>query len=179
MPTTLCANPKPSPDTNRPPAVCRWQIGETPRTQSRGHPKRPGHHCQCQVGLLPIPCQRQLVLQALELFSACVSDIPPWCTKVNRSTTMQWNPISSLVQLVHSLLVSSYVLVVVVCWWWRRGGVWREGCHWLHIHVPPSLVATILHHPGHQIILLLHQTILLHRTTVHHPESPSHQRGSH
>ena len=52
------------------------------------------------------------------------------------------------------------VLVVVVClWWWRHGGVWREGCHWLHIHVPPSLVPTILlHHPGHQIIL--HQTIL-------------------
>ena len=128
-------------------------------TQSRGHPKRPGHHCQCQVGLLPIPCQRQLVLQALELFSACVSDIPPWCIKVNSSTTMQWNLISSLVLLVHSLLVSSYVLVVVVCWWWRRGGVWREGCHWLHIHVPPSLVPTILlHHPGHQIIL--HQAIL-------------------
>ena len=90
---------------------------------------------------------------------------------------MQWNLISSLVLLVHSLLVSSYVLVlmlvVVVCWWWRHGGVWREGCHWLHIHVPPSLVPTILHHPGHQIILLLHQTIL-HQTTVHHPTSPNH-----
>ena len=55
------------------------------------------------------------------------------------------------------LLVSSNVVVssnvfVVVWWWWRHGGVWRDGCHWLHIHVPPTLLLlpTILHQPGHQ-----------------------------
>ena len=60
--------------------------------------------------------------------------------------------------LVSSNVLTVVVDLVVVWWWWRLGGVWRGGCHWLHIHVPPSLVPTILHHPGHQIIL--HQTIL-------------------
>ena len=113
MPTTLCANPKPSPDTNRPPAVCRWQIGETPRTQSRGHPKRPGHHCQCQVGLLPIPCQRQLVLQALELFSACVSDIPPRSTGAPQCSGIQFHRWCSW-------FTASWC--PLMCWWWWFAG---------------------------------------------------------
>ena len=133
-------------------------LGKHPNTDQRG---------TCPSGLLPIPCQWQLIGHALELFSASAYQashlgVRSRMEQDHADTAVESTFIRDADGACSGLLVSSNVVVavvvvssnvfVVVWWWWRHGGVWRDGCHWLHIHVPPTLLLlpTILHQPGHQ-----------------------------